>query len=101
MSYKLVVKKEVEDDLKKLTKAQKILVFKQFKKLQNSPELGVRLGKKAGYDLSGYRKLYVDKKKIRIVYKIYEKEIIVEVIAVGKREDMKVYAKAFKRLSSE
>ena len=101
MRYKIVVKREVADDLKKLTKAQKILVFKQFKKLESSPQLGVQLGNRAGFDLSGLRKLYVDKKKIRIVYRIYEEQIVVEVIAVGKREDMKVYAEANRRVKSE
>ncbi len=101
MRYKIVVKREVEDDLKKLTKAQKILVFKQFKKLESSPQLGVQLGNRAGFDLSGLRKLYVDKKKIRIVYRIYEEQIVVEVIAVGKREDMKVYAEANRRVKGE
>jgi len=47
--------------------------------------------------LSGYRKLYGDKKKIRIVYKIVAEKVLVQVIAVGKREDMKVYKKAAKR----
>lgn len=101
MRYKIVVKREVEDDLKKLTKAQKILVFKQFKKLESSPQLGVQLGNRAGFDLSGLRKLYVDKKKIRIIYRIYEERIVVEVIAVGKREDMKVYAEANRRVKGE
>lgn len=101
MRYKIVVKREVADDLKKLTKAQKILVFKQFKKLESSPQLGVQLGNRAGFDLSGLRKLYVDKKKIRIVYRIYEEQIVVEVIAVGKREDMKVYAEANRRVKGE
>ncbi len=97
MKYKIVLKKEVEDDINKLTTTQKILVFKQFKKLENSPQLGAKLGNKAGLDLSGFRKLYVDKKKIRIVYRILEDKILVEVVAVGKREDMKVYKNAFKR----
>lgn len=38
--------------------------------------------------MSGFKKLYVDKKKIRIVYRIVEEKIVVEVIAVGKRDDM-------------
>ena len=58
------------------------------------------LGNKAGYNLSGCKKLYVDKKKIRIVYRIVDNEILVEVIVVGKREDMEVYDKAYKRINS-
>jgi mRNA interferase RelE/StbE len=60
--------------------------------------LGAQLGNKMGIDLSGYRKIYVDKKKIRIVYKIVEKRIVVQIIAVGKREGMQVYQNAAKRL---
>ena len=98
MSYKLLFKEEVNDDLSKLSYTQKLLVFKQFKKIEKSPQLGQLLGNKAGYDLSGCRKIYVDKKKIRIVYQIIDDEIIVEVIAVGKRDDMDVYLKASERL---
>jgi len=41
--------------------------------------------------------MYVDKKKVRIVYTILEEIITVEVIAVGKRDDMAVYEKAGER----
>ena len=98
MSYKLLFKEGIDQDLSKLSHSQKLLVFKQFKKLEMSPELGQLLGNKAGYDLSGCRKLYVDKKKIRIVYQIINNEIIVEVIAVGKRDDMDVYLNASERI---
>ena len=97
MTYRLEVKEEVEKDLSKLSSTQKMLVYKQFKKLQTSPELGQLLGNKNGYNLSGCRKMYVDKKKVRIVYSILEEIITVEVIAVGKRDDMAVYEKASER----
>ena len=97
MTYSLIIKEEVEKDLSKLSSTQKMLVLKQFKKLQTSPELGTLLGNKSGYDLSGCRKMYVDKKKVRIVYTIREEIITVEVIAVGKRDDMAVYEKASER----
>ena len=97
MHYKLSVKEEVKKDLSKLSSTQRMLVYKQFKKLQNSPELGQLLGNKSGYDLSGCRKMYVDKKKVRIVYSILEEIITVEVVAVGKRDDMEVYRKAGER----
>jgi mRNA interferase RelE/StbE len=99
MTYKLKVKVEVEKDLSKLSSTQKILVYKQFKKLQTSPELGQIFGNKNGYNLTGCRKMYVDKKKVRIVYSILEELIIVEVIAVGKRDDMAVYEKANNRVN--
>ena len=99
MNYNVILHPDVmTNDLAKLSHTQRKLVFKQFKKLQTSPQLGTPLGNKGGYDLSGCRKLYIDKKKIRIVYRIEEAKIVVEVVAVGKREDMAVYAVAAQRL---
>ncbi len=97
MMYEVVLHPDLHSDLKKLSKAQQILVFKQFKKLQSAPELGALLDNKNGHDLSGFRKLYVERKKIRIVYRIVKEKIVVEVIAVGKRDDMAVYALAAER----
>ena len=98
MTYKLRFKEGVDKDLSKLSTTQEMLVLKQFKKLQTSPQLGLPLGNKAGYNLNGCLKMYVDKKKLRIIYRIEDDEVIVEVIVVGKRDDMKVYAEASKRL---
>ncbi len=62
-----------------------------------SPLLGEELGNKNGYDLTGYRKMYVCKKQIRIVYSVIQNILVVNIIAIGKREDMAVYAKASQR----
>jgi len=98
MNYEIILHPEVlKRDFRELSKTQLTLVYKQFKKLQTSPELGQLLGNKNGYNLSGFRKMYVDKKKVRIVYSILEEIITVEVIAVGKRDDMAVYEKAEER----
>jgi len=98
MIYKIVLKKEADYDLSNLSHNQQILIFKQFKKLALSPQLGIKLGNKVGYDLTGYRKMYVDKKRIRIVYKIIDYKVVVEVIAIGKRDEMEVYQKTSLRL---
>ena len=87
----------VEEDLKELDHSLRLLVFKKLKKLQNSPELGVLLGNKNNLDLSGLYKIYVAKKKVRIVYEIVDRELIIYVIAIGKRDEMEVYRKASKR----
>ncbi len=87
MSYKLILHPSVYKDSNKLSKAQEVLIFKQFKKIVASPELGELLGNKAGYNLSGCRKMYTDKKKIRIVYRIVDEEIVVEVIMISKKEE--------------
>ena len=98
MIYEIVLKKEADEELGNLSHNQKIMIFKQLNKLKISPQLGIPLGKKAGYDLTGYRKMYANKKQLRIVYKIIEEKIIVEVIAIGKRDEMDVYKKASERL---
>ncbi len=87
----------VADDLKKLNNSVRIEVFKKLKKIQESPELGVLLGNKNNMNLSGLRKVYVSKKRVRIVYEIVDDVLVVKVIAVGKREDMQVYKEVKKR----
>ncbi len=99
MIYKIVLKIEADEELAKLSARERALVFKQFKKISVSPELGKSLGNKAGYDLSGCRKMYADKKRIRLVYRLLDDQIVIEVIAIGKRDDMEVYRSASKRLN--
>jgi mRNA interferase RelE/StbE len=96
--YKIELFPEAESDILMLDKSTRILVFKQLKKIEKSPELGELLGNKAGYELSGCRKMYADNKRIRIVYRIVDEKIVVEVIAVGERDDMAVYRVASGRL---
>lgn len=92
---------EVEDDLKQLDHRVRLLVFKQLKKLSQSPQLGDLLGNKAGMDLSGCRKMYVDHKRVRIVYRIIEEVIVVEVIAIAQRDDMSAYREASQRIEGK
>ena len=40
MSYKIVLKEEADSELSNLSNREKLLVFKQFKKISISPELG-------------------------------------------------------------
>jgi mRNA interferase RelE/StbE len=96
--YKIEFFAEVEEDLKKLDNRVRLLVFKQLKKLSLSPQLGDLLGNKAGMDLSGCRKMYIDHKRVRIVYRILEDVIVVEVIAISIRDEMSVYGEASVRL---
>jgi mRNA interferase RelE/StbE len=98
MTYKIILKSEADDDLDELSHREKLLVFKQFKKIASSPELGKVLGNKAGYNLSGCRKVYADQKRIRIVYTILNNQIVIEVVAIGKRDELEVYKKASERL---
>ncbi len=98
MTYRIILKTEADEELGELSNRERILIFKQFKKIASSPELGKLLGNRAGYDLSGCRKMYADKKRIRIVYTILDEQIVIEVIAIGKRDEMEVYKNAAERL---
>ena len=98
MIYNIELKEEVKADLLEFDKSMQILIVKQFHKIAKSPELGQQLGNKNGYNLSGCRKMYACGKKVCIVYKTIEEQIIIEVIALGKRGEMEVYKKASQRV---
>jgi len=98
LHYKVLLTKEATADFKALDGSVKKLVAKQLKKLEESPHVGQALGNMQGFDLTGYYKLYAVKKSIRIVYRIIENEVIVEVVGIGKRADFEVYADVAKRL---
>ncbi len=98
MPYRVVLTADAANDFRRLDGSLKEQVARQLKKLENSPHLGEHLGRKAGLNLTGYYKLYVAKKSIRIVYRIVELEVIVEVVAIGKREDLEVYREAIRRI---
>jgi len=87
----------LEEDLKQLNNSVRIEVFKKLQKIQHSPELGKSLGNKNNMNLTGLRKVYVSKKKIRIIYEIVNNILVVYILAIGKREDMEVYKQAEQR----
>lgn len=98
MKFKIIFHPDAAREISGLDNQQKLLVLKQIKKLSLTPATGKKLGNKQGLDLTGYRKMYADRKKIRIVYKIVEKKILVQIIAIGKRDNMKAYKKAANRI---
>jgi mRNA interferase RelE/StbE len=96
--YNVLLIDEARDDFRRLDRGRQIQVAKLLKQLESNPYKGEHLGNKAGIDLTGYYKLYADKKKIRIVYAVLESEVIVKVIAIGPRREMIVYYEALRRL---
>jgi mRNA interferase RelE/StbE len=85
-------------DFRTLDGSVKKLVATQLKKLEASPHLGQPLGNMRGFALTGYYKLYAVRKSIRVVYRIVEDEVIVEIVGIGKRADFEVYADVARRL---
>jgi mRNA interferase RelE/StbE len=99
--YSVLLIDEARDDFRRLDRGRQIQVAKLLKQLESNPYKDEHLGNKVGIDLAGYYKLYADKKKIRIVYMVLEKKIVVRVIAIGSRREMIVYYEAFQRLKKE
>lgn len=96
--YSLKLHDKVYDDLKVLDNTLVIKVFKKLKQIQQSPQMGENLGNKNGMNLSGFKKVYIDKKRVRIVFEVQDDILTVYTIAIGQRDDMEVYKKAFDRL---
>ena len=70
--YSLKLHDKVYDDLKVLDNALVIKVFKKLKQIQQSPQIGENLGNKNGMNLSGFKKVYIDKKRVRIVFEVQD-----------------------------
>ncbi len=93
-TYRVVLTNTAKAALFKLDKHRQRLVGKQLRKLETAPELGKHCGKIAGIDLTGFRKLYVDRKSLRVIYSIDEAEVLVEVINIGARAELAAYKEA-------
>jgi len=96
--YEVIFHEDVNKDLKELGHSTTTLVLKKIQKIAQNPFIGIALGNKANNALSGYLKVYVDHKRVRIVYKIENEKIEIFIIAIGKRDKMKVYKEASSRL---
>ena len=96
--YTVTFHEDVKKDLKALGHSTTAFVLKKLQKISQNPLLGDELGNKANNNLAGFRKVYVENKRVRIVYKIIDDKIEVFVVAVGKRDDMEVYKKAQDRI---
>jgi mRNA interferase RelE/StbE len=98
LRYKVELTEDAAADFRGLDGSVKKLAAGQLKKLEQSPHLGQALGNMRGFDLTGYYKMYAARKTIRIVYRILDDLIIVEVVGIGKRADFEVYADVARRL---
>ncbi|MCL4378252.1 MAG: type II toxin-antitoxin system RelE/ParE family toxin [Actinobacteria bacterium] len=99
MKFKVILIPEAKEDFKNLDGSLKKIVLKKLIKLETNPFMGEPLGNKAGMDLTGFFKLYVFKRKIRIVYEIKEDILIIKIISIGKRENFLAYLHAYLRIN--
>jgi mRNA interferase RelE/StbE len=99
--YNFKFYEEAEKDLAKLNHSVKKIFVKKLAQIIENPEMGKDLGNKNTLMLSGLKKVYFDNKRYRIVYEIKENEILIHIIAIGKRDDMKVYKQAHARYKEQ
>ena len=100
--YKLQYHHEVFEDLDKLSYEILTEVSAYFDKYKSDPyKYSKKLYNQGEINLKGYRKTYVADATYRIVLKIEDDVIkVVEVVAVGKREDKEVYKEAHLRIKT-
>jgi mRNA interferase RelE/StbE len=90
---------EAEKDYKSLDGSIKKMVNEKIDKLKDDAYIGEELGNKNNIDLTGYYKIYVAKKKYRIIYRIVKDEIeIIEIWGIGKRDKFEIYEDVGKRI---
>jgi mRNA interferase RelE/StbE len=99
MVYRIEFIPDAEKDFEALDGSVKKEVAKKIDSLGKNPFLGKPLGNKFGTDLTGFYKLYVAKKKYRIVYRLIGEHIeVVEIVGIGKRDKEEVYRLVARRL---
>lgn len=99
MAYKVEFLPEAEKDFDSLDGSLKTEAAKKIDALSEKPFLGKPLGNKLGIDLTGFYKLYFDKKRYRIVYRIVGERLeVIEIFGIGKRDKEEIYKIAARRL---
>jgi mRNA interferase RelE/StbE len=92
---KVVLTRDAKDDLRDFDRTTQRLVVKGLRKLEDQPEQrGVPLAK----ELSGYRKLVVGDREVRIIYTVEEDGTVCVVWLIGRRANGEVYELARARL---
>jgi len=99
MAYKIEFHPGAEKDFDALDGSIRKEVAKKIDALAENPFLGKPLGKRYGTDLTGFYKLYVSRKKYRIVYRLIGEYIeVIEIVGIGKRDKEEVYKLVARRL---
>ena len=100
MAFKIEFHPEALRDFDSLDGSVQKEVGKRIDVLAENPFLGKPLENKLGLDLTGYYKLYVFRKKYRIVYRIGKGYLeVVEIFGTGKRDKEEIYKLIVKRLA--
>lgn len=96
MTYKIEFDPRAEKDYHRLDNSQRIAIDKSFFRIR---QIGMQAGEALSGKLSGCRKLKHKKLGLRVIFRQTVKGIeIIEIIAIGRRQDSKVYKEAEERI---
>ena len=94
MSWGIIYHKDVDDDLKSVGPSAARRIMQAInEKLTRAPE---QFGAPLSNNLKNFRKLRIG--DFRVVYQVFNKKVIVFVLAVGPRRDKEIYRSASKRI---
>ncbi|MDX2441766.1 MAG: type II toxin-antitoxin system RelE/ParE family toxin [Desulfobacterales bacterium] len=94
MTWEIVYHKDVEDDLESVGPSAARRIMQTIdEKLTQAPE---KFGAPLSNNLKNFRKLRIG--DFRVVYQVFNKKVIVFVLAVGPRRDKEIYRSASKRI---
>lgn len=97
--WKVWFKESAYKEFKQLDGSVKRKVAAQLLKIEQNPFVGESLGNKMGVNLTGYRKIHVDKKRVRIVWKIDAARVVVTIMGIGPRDKGEIYKLIINRMS--
>lgn len=89
--WRLVFKRSAYEEFKTLDGSVRRKVAAQLLTIRGNPLVGEPLGNKMGINLTGYRKIYVDRKRIRIVWEVRARDVVIVVLGIGPRDKGEIY----------
>ena len=94
MTWEIIYHKDVDDDLESAgPAAARRIILTINEKLAKAPE---KFGVPLSNNLKNFRKLRIG--DFRVVYRVFNKKVIVFVLAIGPRRDKEIYRSASKRI---
>ena len=105
--WKVLFSKEANEDFLNLDGHQKLIVTKAINKISINPlprtkgGYGIPLGNKHGFNLTNLNEIKLRGQNLRIIYELYEDELIMRNIMIGKRSDFEVYSETYKRIKKQ
>ncbi|MBU0464841.1 MAG: type II toxin-antitoxin system RelE/ParE family toxin [Proteobacteria bacterium] len=94
MTWEIIYHKDVDEDLESVgPAAARRIILTINEKLTKAPE---KFGAPLSNNLKNFRKLRIG--DFRVVYQVFNKKVIIFILAVGPRRDKEIYRSASKRI---